>query len=283
MSVVIGEIYSESDYSKFKRLSDNRDVLSRRLTKLIASISEKYILNPIVVNENMEIIDGQGRFEALKALGLPIIYVIAKNADSNDCRRMNKYNTTWSTLDFARSYAKAQKKSYQLLLVACKETGLSITRVLRITNHGSRHSLHGDNMSSFEKGDLQFSEKDVETAKTISTCANEIQQALMFTGRTNDAFYNAVEVAYNTEGYDHQRMLKNCTSCRASYAQMSRLSDQLKEFERIYNYRSKASGKIYFSDYMRNRGSSVRDYTTTYSPYNDADISSLKKTPEGVN
>ena len=53
--------------------------------------------------------------------------------------------------------------------------------------------------------------------------------------------------------------------------------DQLVEFERIYNYRSKKGGRLYFSDYMRNRGENVRDYSKTYSPYNDTDVSTLKE------
>ena len=35
-----------------------------------------FIKNPIVVNEKMEIIDGQGRFEVCKEKGLPIYYNI---------------------------------------------------------------------------------------------------------------------------------------------------------------------------------------------------------------
>ena len=94
MAKVIGQIFEEENYDIFVKLDDNRDVLSGRLNKLIASISERYVLNPIIVNEKFEIIDGQGRYEALKKLNRPIHYIIAPGAASDDCRRMNKYNTT---------------------------------------------------------------------------------------------------------------------------------------------------------------------------------------------
>ena len=93
MGKIIGNIYEETDYTKFRKLPDNRDVLSNRLTKLEASLSERAILNPIIVNEKMQIIDGQGRYEALKRMGKPIQYVVAKGANSDDCKRMNRYNT----------------------------------------------------------------------------------------------------------------------------------------------------------------------------------------------
>ena len=162
---IIANVYEETDYSVFKRLDDNRDVFESRVKKLIASMTERYILNPIIVNEKMEIIDGQGRFEARKAMDKPIHYIMVHGATSDDCRRMNKYNTSWKALDYAKSYSKAGKVSYINLLDTCKRTGYSIARVLRLTNHGAtRDSV----MNTFETGSLVFSNADIQTAMTIT-------------------------------------------------------------------------------------------------------------------
>lgn len=273
---IIGQIFQEENYDVFRRLPDNRDVLGRRLNKLIASISSRYILNPIVVNEKMEIIDGQGRFEAMKALNMPIDYIISHGATSDDCRRMNKYNTKWSTLDFAKSYAKTGNESYISLLNACKLTGYPISKTLRLSGHSAKCN-EANKMTSFEKGELKFDETDVKTVLETKKAIDEIVEALQFTGRINDAFIISVKIARETKGYSHDRMLANCRKLRGSYTQMSRIGDQLKEFERIYNYKVKAGNRIYFSDYMRMRGANARDYESTYSEYNDTDISSLKE------
>lgn len=275
---IIAQVFEEENYDCFRRLPDNRDVLGQRINKLLASIKERYVLNPIIVNERMEIIDGQGRFEACKALGKPIHYIISPGANSDDCRRMNKYNTKWSTLDFAKSYAKAGVASYKNLLLACKKTELSIGRVLRLANHGTKPSkgTHVE-MSLYEKGLLEFDTSDVEKVVEIKAKIAEIKDALQFTGRVNDAFCTAIKVISETNGYDHDRMIRNCKAQRSSFAQMSRLVDQLIEFERIYNYKTRQSNKLYFSDYMRNRGINVRDYGKGYTPYNDTDVSTLKE------
>lgn len=272
---VIGQIYETTDYSQFKKLPDNRDVLTGRVNKLIASISEKYILNPIAVNEHMEIVDGQGRFEARKALQLPIHYYIAAGATSDDCRRMNKYNSKWSTLDFAKSYASAGKQDYARMLKAVKDTGLSISIVLRLANHAANQK--GNSLTPYERGELVFTTEDAETVARVSKMTEEIAEALAFEGRLNDAFRYAVKVIIETEKYDHERMLRNCKTCRATFSQMSRLGDQLVEFERIYNKNARANSKIYFSDYMRNRGANVRSYATQPSEYNQEDVSTLKR------
>lgn len=86
----VGAIYSSQEYSEFKKLNGNRSVLEQRKNMIIASIQERgWIRNPIVVNEKMEIIDGQGRFEALKKLNMPVEYVVAKGATISDCIALN--------------------------------------------------------------------------------------------------------------------------------------------------------------------------------------------------
>ena len=270
---VIGQIYEEYDYGKFKRLPDNRDVLERRFKKLTASISEKYILCPIIVNEKMEIIDGQGRFEVLKHLNKPIHYIISPQATSDDCRRMNKYNTNWSRLDFAKSHAKAGKKSYQLLLRICEETGLSISTVLRLANHAS--NARKNQMTRFEIGSVEFDEYDFLKVKNIKEKADEIIGELQYTKKLSNTLYASIKIVIETDGYDHERMLRNCRINRSSFVSTANLADQLVEFERIYNYKARASNRIYFSDYMRNITIN-RDYSKTYTEYKDRDVSTLK-------
>ena len=273
---VIGNVYETKSYDEFHRLKDNRDVLENRIGKLIASMSERYICNPIIVNEKMQVIDGQGRFEARKSLGLPIHYIIVPGTTSDDCRRMNKYNSIWTVLDFAKSYAKKGLKSYQLLLRACKMTGLPINTVLRLSNHGERSSTGKANATSvYERGQLNFTDEEYVMILDIAEKADQIIEALQFTGRVNDAFRTGVKVMCETDGYDHSRMLGKCEKERSTYVQMSRLKDQLVEFERIYNKGAK-NRKLYFSDYMRNRGSFVREYTNFRKiAYDGKDMSTL--------
>ena len=112
MARCVGYIYEENDYTVFKKLKDNRKVTKGRVDKLVQSLSEKEIMNPIVVNDKMEIIDGQGRFEAKKRLGTPIRYVIEPNADIEDCRRMNRFNSKWCFDDYVESYAEEGNENY---------------------------------------------------------------------------------------------------------------------------------------------------------------------------
>lgn len=84
------EIQRTNNYYMFKRLEGNRFVDPKKVNKLKKSIDEVgYISNPIIVNEKMEVIDGQHRLEALKELGKPVEYIVQKNLDIKEVLFMN--------------------------------------------------------------------------------------------------------------------------------------------------------------------------------------------------
>ena len=268
-------IYSTKNYNIFNNLEFNRDVKEKRVNKLVASFSEKEIPNPIVINEKFEIIDGQGRFEALRILGRPIKFIIAKGADIKDCRRMNIYNTNWKKDDFVNSYAMAGNENYINLKQIRKETKLPYTTIMRLINKG-KNSLK--KFDSLENGKIIFTFKDMEMVRTIYKSVKEIKEALAFTKQLNDNFIVAVKIMTEFSEYNHARMLKKCANQRHSFGQMSNLESMLKEFSRIYNFnQNKADSKLYFEEYMRNKGYNVRSYNTCIPPSID-DSPSVKTT-----
>jgi len=86
----VGTVYETNDYSQFKKLKGNRDVTEEHVQMLMKSFKQGDVKKPIVVNEKMEIIDGQARLEVKKRLGLPVQFVIAEGATIDDVRRMNR-------------------------------------------------------------------------------------------------------------------------------------------------------------------------------------------------
>ena len=112
-AVVCGNIYSTMDYSAFKRLEGNRAVLNNRKSKVRRSIEQNgYIQSPLCVNEHMEIIDGQARFEVLKEKDMPIEYYIVPGAGIAECIAMNVYGTKWGLMDYVNSYAEQGNENY---------------------------------------------------------------------------------------------------------------------------------------------------------------------------
>ena len=110
-------VYVTKDYSIFKRLVGNRDIPESRISKIVESIQTiGWVHNPIIVNEKMEVIDGQGRLTALQRLKMPIEYIIAEGAGNKECIYMNMNMVNWKLSDFIKSYAEQGNENYQRLL-----------------------------------------------------------------------------------------------------------------------------------------------------------------------
>lgn len=110
-------VYETKDYGMFKRLEGNRDIPEARISKIVDSIQTiGWVHNPIVVNEKMEVIDGQGRLTALQRLEMPVEYVIAEGAGTQECVYMNMNMVNWKLSDFIKSYAEQGNENYQKLL-----------------------------------------------------------------------------------------------------------------------------------------------------------------------
>ena len=133
------------DYEQFKLLKGNRAVTSQRKEKIKNSILEVgYVTSPILVNENMEIIDGQGRFEVLKELNMPIEYIVHPGISLKECIAMNVNQTSWKLQDYIKSYADAGVPDYVRLqdLIDSYPMNKNISLIANSINGATRFSTH---------------------------------------------------------------------------------------------------------------------------------------------
>lgn len=116
------EIKSTKDYKKFKKLIGNRKVTEARINKIIQSINKVgYLSNPIIVNEKLEVIDGQGRLTALERLGLPVEYIVQQGVGIDECISMNLNQTNWNLMNYIISFADRGNENYIKLLQLMRE------------------------------------------------------------------------------------------------------------------------------------------------------------------
>lgn len=100
------KILISENYDQFKFKYGNRDVSKRRVAAIARNIEENgWFCNPILVNEHMEIIDGQHRFTALKELGMPIEYVLIRGITLREARMLNSTSRNWGAQNYVDSYA----------------------------------------------------------------------------------------------------------------------------------------------------------------------------------
>ena len=97
------------NYEQFSYIKGNRIINTNHLNKIVKSMEGKYVPNPIIVNGNYEILDGQHRFEACKELGLPLYYMMTDGWNLDDVRTANIIVRKWSYADYIYSYKSLEK------------------------------------------------------------------------------------------------------------------------------------------------------------------------------
>lgn len=110
MDRVFSKIYQTYNYQQFKILEYNRDIT--RFDLLNESIATEGIKNPILVDEEFNIIDGQHRYTYAKELGKPIIYYVTPKKSENDVVEINTTAKRWQISDYIRHYANQGNNEY---------------------------------------------------------------------------------------------------------------------------------------------------------------------------
>jgi len=93
------------DYDMFTILERNRDTEEKAINNLVVSIRTRGQLQPIIVNENLEVIDGQHRLKACKILGYEVSYLISNNATIKDVVLINNTQKPWTNQDYIKTFS----------------------------------------------------------------------------------------------------------------------------------------------------------------------------------
>lgn len=120
MDKIVASVYETYDYDKFHIMEKgNRDIDHYKNISL--SMKEEFLFSPIIVNENMEIIDGQNRFIASKALNKPIFYIVKEGYSIKEVRILNSNSRNWGKRDFIKSFADEGNEEYIRIMEFMKQ------------------------------------------------------------------------------------------------------------------------------------------------------------------
>ena len=104
-SGVVKVLY-EKNHTKFTLLDNNRDIDIRHVAALMASMKKHGQLMPIIVNENLEVIEGQHRLKACTELDIPVAYITSIKARGRDVAVLNNSQKGWKNRDYLKQVVK---------------------------------------------------------------------------------------------------------------------------------------------------------------------------------
>jgi hypothetical protein len=162
-------IQATLDYKLFHRISSNREVDTKHLGRLKNSITKKNYLYlfPIIINKDMEIVDGQHRLMAAMELKLPIFYMIDDKITKADIAMVNSNRKTWGPKDYIKYFATDGNKVYVKLLdiISKYPIGTSAAVTILSDNCGSNSTGGGSASIMLKTGEIN--DNHHELAKAI--------------------------------------------------------------------------------------------------------------------
>lgn len=224
------QIKSTRNYAQFKLLNANRAVDDAHVDRLIKSMKENYLPIPIYVNEHLEIIDGQHRYEAIRQLGLELYYIISEGADISAVQKLNTNSKNWTSSDFLDSYIKLGKQEYINFKKYMDTFGFDITTcaVILMGNVGNKRLSEILKSGSIKLRDLEDAYKFGYELKRVKTYYQNYRRrsfvfAIIALLKSDEFIFEDFIHKLSMQG----GALKDCTST----------STYIDLIEEIYNYR----------------------------------------------
>ena len=233
-------VYRTDEYDVFNTLQGNRDVLAGRVSKIIKSIKANgYIFNPIIVNENMEVIDGQGRLEALKILNMPVDYIIVDGLRIKDCIALNIYQTKWNTMDYINSFADMGNINYSYIRHLCKRFSSISIRVI-VSAISNKYIGFEISNKTVQSGNMTCTAEQYEKATSILEYLEKFMGYIDVNKGRTELIYTALIFAYKSDSVDNDRMLERFIKYYGSdiVKPFNAIEGALQALNTVYNYRS---------------------------------------------
>lgn len=197
------------------KLNGNRVVNDANVKKIKKSYLKNGYLNiPIIVNDDLAIIDGQHRLKAWIELceeypdkAFNLLFSVSPNYTIKDAQRLNTIPPKkWSLIDYIETYKLEQNPNYIIIDDFMQQYEFdAVATSLLLSGKNSR--LSGADYTAFKDGNFIVHPENIPMAHEVaSIVANHLSS---YPKHKYDRFITAYKRLHGMPKYDHQRFLAN--------------------------------------------------------------------------
>lgn len=234
------------NYGLFSFIHGNRDLNVAKINKLIKDVENgldlfKYC--PILVNEDMHIIDGQHRFVVCQKLKRNVYYIIVPNFTLRDIARLNNNQNRWKMRDFLNCYADAgkNKADYQMLDKFIAKYGITVSMGISALYSGTVHANGTDYLNIFRDG--EFEVRFLDEATEILNVALEYEPYNDYC--RNREFIATLQKLLKNGKFSHKAMLEKLEVNKLTIEKRANVKEYLAHMEELFNFKNSKRKTIY--------------------------------------
>ena len=237
------KVFVTREHNIFKSIMGNRLLNHGKIKKIIKEIESGLNMlefYPIVVDKDMNVIDGQHRLFIARQLKCNIWYIICerkKNSSGaspitlNDIAKINSNTERWKNKDFLHCYAAQKNDNYIKLSDFCLTWGFDITTSMTLLSGKAIDGSGGVDKSVFETG--QFIVKDIDYANKI---ARQVHEFKKFPNYNKRAFVVAIAKLVDAGKCDMDELKKKFLKNPENLTAQASAKAYLKVLEEVYNF-----------------------------------------------
>ena len=237
---IVSNVYVTTDYNKFKMINGNRMLNKRNLSKLLKSIDEELLVIPIIVNEKLEVCDGQHRLECCRLLNKPVYFIIQEGYGLPQIQRCNSTSSTWVKQDYLNMFLNSGNQNYIDFNNVKNKYGLNVYSLLKISSIIKCQTLASVN-HTFENGTYVF---DEETYNGVISFLNALEDFAEYLPKhyKSKSFISAFTKLYTQPTYKHSIMKSKLNSRGFTLRQMGHENAYLETLcNNIYSFNTTSS------------------------------------------
>lgn len=241
---VVAQVVQTKDYQQFNKAAGNRDVIQLHIERLKASMEQEYLMSPIIVNEKMEIIDGQHRFEAARQLDLPIRFIKVRGYALSQMQQMNKLMIKWQVIDHIKAHADMGNTHFIKLLRFIEEHSEHNGVEVILTAHGFNGSAR---KALFESGTYKHDKQREADVARLLKALHEIKP--YYKGARRSSFISALRCLMKHDIFDVDLFIDKLSKFSSLMVDCTTRAHYIDLIEHIYNYKSRNKVSLkYLSD-----------------------------------
>jgi hypothetical protein len=239
----VNSVHVTKDYSKFNFNSKNRHVNPAHKDNLVQSIKKNNLLEaqPITVNADFEIIDGQHRFIAAKELGLPIYYIKVDGLEIDDAITLNINTRNWRYKDYLHYWIDQGKESYIYFQNFMETYGFGYAVSLALLGLGQADK--GQKLTDiFNAG--KFAPKHKEYAEDIGDKVLQLEEYGKFV--TTRSFMLAFDKVHSMDEFSFEEFLRKVKQTPGRFQRRAAVDHYLRLLEEVYNYNRNGNNVLFY-------------------------------------
>jgi len=249
-------VLKTTSYDDFGYITGNREIDEPNVKALTHQIAQAGQLQPILVNEKKQIIDGQHRVEVCKRLSIPVRYIVQPGASIADVISANVVGKKWAVVDYVKRYALENNEHYVKLLdfiTKCKGHGISASSAINLTRGGHSDSTyynyddgtirkHSGKPSKAKKlgiagTDVKLGRFKMPNEKVVEKRMQAVIEFKQWPFYRQSSFVNALLQVMRIGDFKLKRLVASAQRYPSRFTKEPDVESFVQMFEAVYNYR----------------------------------------------